>query len=570
MSSSLLVGIGLCIIFASAVYWVSFRFLGNAHGWYYLGIVLFIVAMIYFCARTGYETWFYSDVPFHLALIREHVETGQWLFPGDPFFSGYVTPLHHSLLHIIGAMFVMITRSVEHVWTILGIVYLVMAVIAAVLLGRTIFYKAHYGYGFAVLFVLMLLTSSMIPDLSLFSSLLIFIGYVAVIRVVAKESLYVRDAVIIGLLCGLAIAIRLLPGLFGYAGIIFLIVWMSIRKRIEIPHISAMILIVLLPMVIASPWLANMIGQAAGVQTAECDYYVDIPSYLKLRAGYFLTMFRIFLFVWLKYIVMALYIGGGIIFFIDKRVLQKQSSIVLRWLVVFYIVLFFFPWEYFSTICGLDSYRTDRLVNVTGRMLILIPSSLFLFILVVKLRTMSDGVNRNTLFRIVQTTGLFAVLFLILSGPAIRTRMRFEIPCGVRSRFEYITEKKEDILRVLKKQVVLSDAWTSYMTKYELDFYCVTAPVGHSSAIVDVVERSRQSQRFFAGLMTEREADVFLRRYGINYVLVNLHLARHGETTDFSPIEYEDYNEDYVNGLKILELIYRDDEIILWRVKKEV
>lgn len=354
MSSSLLVGIGLCIIFASAVYWISFRFLGSAHGWYYLGIVLFIVAMIYFCARTGYETWFYSDAPFHLALIREHIETRQWLLPGDPFFSGYITPLHHSLLHIIGAMFVMITGLVEHAWVILGIVYLIIAIITAVLLGRTIFYKAQYGYGFTVLFILMLLTTSMIPDLSLFSSLLIFMGYVAVIRVVANGCLYMCDAAIIGLLCGLAIAIRLLPGLFGYVGIICLIVWMGIRKRIEIPHISAMILIVLLPIVMASPWLCNMIGQAVGVQTTEFGYCVDIPSYLKLRAGYFLTMFRIFPFVWLWYIVMALYIGGCILFFIDKRLLQKQSSMVLRWFVVFYIVLFFFPWECISTICGLE------------------------------------------------------------------------------------------------------------------------------------------------------------------------------------------------------------------------
>lgn len=224
---------------------------------------------------------------------------------------------------------------------------------------------------------------------------------------------------------------------------------------------------------------------------------------------------------------------------------------------------------YFNNL-RIRSYRTERLVNVTGRMLILIPPSLFLFIVAVKLRNMSDGTNRNTLFRIVQTTGLFAVLFLILSGPAIRTRMRFEVPCNVRSRFGYITEKKGDILRVLRGQVVLSDMWTAYMTKYELGFYCVTAPIGHSSAIVDVIERSRQSQRFFAGRMTEKEADVFLRRYGISYVLVNLHLARHEHGTEFSPIEYEDYNEDYVNGLKILELIYRDDRIILWRVKKEV
>ena len=531
------------------------------------------MAVCYLCVRPGYETWFYSDAPFHLALIREHIEKSQWLFPGDPFFSGYPTPLHHSLVHVLGAILARMTGSVEYAWTFLGVIYLWLAVTTAVLLGNAIFYRARYTYGFAVLFILMLLTSSMIPDLSLFSALFIFIGYVGVIRTVERGRISWHDAVVIGLLCGLAIAIRLLPGLFGYAGIISLMIFMVVQKKMKVSHPVAVAFLVCLPLIIASPWLGNMIGQSLVVERGESALPVNtLPSYLELRKGYVVDMFRLFPFVWLRHILLSIYVTGIILLFRDKKFLYKQSCIVLRWIVIFYAVLFILPWRWFAELCGLDSYSTWRLVYVMSRMLVLVPPALPLFLVTLILHErgiFSEDVRGKKLFSGVQAISSFAILCVILSGPAIRTRMRFETPYNVRSRLGYLTVQQKPLLSLVKGEIVLSDAWTSYLTKYKLGFYCVTIPAGHSSPGVDVVERSCQAQRFFSGCMSEKENAVFLRSYGIRYVLVNLPLVRNEPGLELSSVEYKNYNSDYLKGLKILELLYQDDELILWRTKKE-
>jgi hypothetical protein len=120
---------------------------------------------------------------------------------------------------------------------------------------------------------------------------------------------------------------------------------------------------------------------------------------------------------------------------------------------------------------------------------------------------------------------------------------------------------------MLKDKVVLTDATTAYCLAYYAGAYAVAIPAGHGSPYINHEARNADVAAMFDLRTSAAERNELLRKYHVDYVLLNFR-GRRGEAAargEGVSKEYIDSCKAMFGGEKGFDLVYDVDGLIVYR-----
>ncbi len=532
--------------------------------------------LILICLSLMIMTWMFrsqiaclqSDMPFHYSLTRHVLETGMWFSPGDPFFVGVPTPLHFSLLHQIAAVLAH-HFTVTDAWGIIACASILLAMLAAQCLAARVL-KSPLQVSAATVFCgVDVALSAYIPGFSTMSRFVLWIAFSLVIGYVSdpQRPPQLKDAIVSGVLCGLAVAIRLFTGALGFIALLVLHIVVSrllpVRGRIK--YLACFTIFAVL---VSAPWLVNPFSQGSLHSTSRVLQAPAALGYVASRVKAFVILSPSEPGYWQWWVWVFLSCCGVMIvlFGFCKRIINNEG---IRVLVLTYIAMFLFPWCIVLRMLGVGEYTIFRFQDLLVRILAMIPIWLVVLVPILCLLRWAHTC-RLTLAKVALGVAGLLTLAILCFPAACRMRLKFEYGRDTPERFAYIYDGKEAELACLKGDTVLSDAWTSYMIQHQLGFRCVTTPVGHSSALVDVTSRSDFIKRLFSGELESSEVAGVLEEMACDWVLINVPLAQGKRMPHFGrePFEYSNYDLTFASNYRCLKEVIVDDGIQLYAVDR--
>ena len=557
----------LTLLIAAAVgtaFWAAiFRSSDKACRW--LCLVLLFCLMGWMVVYRSQQLCLYSDTPVHLAMIEKEAQCG--LFPGDPFFPGFPTPLHYSPLHVIGGALVTVAGlSVEGSWMVLGLLYAGLLFFSSLLFGRALFGDVKIAWVQALLTTLWLCLGDMVPHLGLSSVFSTLLAMSLLLDSAQRQTLSWLWVVCIAAIMGFALAVRLYPGLPGYLLLLVLICFLLGRLH-EMKHRSAKaIFLVLCPIILAWPWLSLVFDHGQGSGMAHVPGWPGWDVYWAIRLNYLREMW-----LW-KYAGPAIAgrlclclmcLGGCVLLF--TRMLSRTTRLFMGWMIGSLVVCWLIPVE----LCLAGSLSGDqmrRMGDIFGRFTSLIAPMALAFgvILYCKRQAASAMTGRAWAW---SSLALLCLILLCL-GPASSLRLKTTYGHAMRPRLDFLHSGKEKVFSVLRGRTVLSDSWTSYLTQHALGTYVVAIPEGHSSEMVDVRYRSNLIAALFSGVLPESSVRRLMAKYHVEFILINKVLAENRPIPhlEVKAVEYSGFNSSYMKKNPLFTLYYEDEDVLLLAV----
>ena len=541
--------------------WVAmFRLSAKTCRWLCLGLLSCLV--VWMIVYRSQQVSLYSDVPVHLAMIENEAESGP--FGGDPFFEKYPTPLHYSPLHMIGGWMVgTLGLTVENSWMVLGVFYAAGVFLASLVFGHALFRDERMAWVQAIVTTCWMCLGTSSPGFGPSSFFTILLAMGLILSCAQHQELKWSYVVLISVVVGFGLAVRLYPGSPGY--LLVLVLLFAMRPQWSRQQWQAKYVVMVLgPLLLAWPWLSLLIVHAhpgnGGTTTLSWPgwdaYWAIRWLYLKgiwLAAGPGFAQ------------ILCLLLGGlGSILLLTSQVVSRTARRFLGWMLGFLVVLWLFPLEVLLA-SSMSDVQLERMADIFGRFVNLSAPMAMAFGVIAVLKARAEVSGRRWT---VWSALALGCLILLGLGPASRLRLRVELGQDVRPRLEFLHRGKP-VFDILRGRVVLSDAWTSYLTQHALGSRVVAIPVGHSSEMVDIDYRRHCIGALFAGALPRDSVERLISRYRVDFILVNKVLAggRSIPNLEVTASEYEHYDPAYLRECGLFKVLFEDNDVLLLAVQ---
>lgn len=467
----------------------------------------------------GYDTW------MHLALIQRGVADG--LFAGDPYYVGFPTPPHYSVVDIFCILLSKALHIAPHLlWGNLSPIFATLIFLSFIWWYKELIGDPVLGWLAGLLFIVSIAGEWHYAIYPRNAALILFalshLFYFQSVRT-KKDKYILYTGISIGLciMSHLFAGIMCLISLVAYIFVNWLVEKIHRRPRMKLADLRCLASIPI-GLVVASPWLIVFGKQALMHDEASISHYSLPGSNIEAKIpGWTYTCYKPDLF-WKAFPTLLWLLAGLGLLICLYQVIRgnyKPHHVFLLSAAVIPVLVLFTP-------------LYSPIVNTFGEWM---PSRFMKIVPVPALTALSGGAIFQLLFSlrtkhrkqsiVIRSSGILLgfIAMLIVIPPSIEIQKNLHLVRNqVLAPLDTWDSDFHELEGILKNKVVLTDPWTSYFLPYYTEAFTVAIPAAHGSPYINHEARLADVSAMLNPQTTIADRHELLDRYRVDYVMLNL------------------------------------------------
>jgi hypothetical protein len=467
----------------------------------------------------GYDTW------MHLTIIQRGVENG--LFTGDPYYLGFPTTPHYSIVDVFYVLLSAISGIAPHLfWGNLSFIFVALIFLACIWWYKELFDDSALGWLVGLLFILSITIkwhyATYPRNIALIFFFLSHLFYFRSVR--TKQDRYTLYS---GISIGFCIMTHLFTGVMCFTSLVTYALtswgvdaihrkprlWNEDLRRLAFIPIS---------LIVSSPWMI-MFGKQALTHTEISMSHYSLPDWNVETTilGWTFKIYKPKLFWDIYPSLLWILAGVGLLiclYYIIRGSYKPLHVFLVSAAIIPPIVLLT---PFYSTIVNIfGEWMPSRFIRIMP-----VPPLAVLSIGIIIRFLASIRVNHRIQRAIIRSSGIvLGLIFMIIIIPPIVTIQK-DLYKGRNQVLTtlYVWNNDFNALKdKLKNKVVLTDPWTSYILSYYTDAYTVAIPAAHGSPYINHELRLEDVSVMFNPQTDPVKRYELIDKYQVDYVMINL------------------------------------------------
>jgi hypothetical protein len=515
----------------------------------------------------GYDTW------MHLAIIQRGVENG--LFTGDPYYLGFPTTPHYSIVDVFYVLLSAVSGIAPHLlWGNLSFIFVALIFLTCIWWYKELFDDSTLSWLAGLLFILSITIkwhyATYPRNIAFIFFFLSHLFYFKSVR--TKQDRYTLYS---GISIGFCIMSHLFTGVMCFTSLITYILmswgidavhrkprlWKEDLRRLAFIPIG---------LIVSSPWLV-MFGKQALAHTEISMSHYSLPDWDAKTTilGWTFTIYKTKLFWEIYPTLLWILTGIGLLIclYYIIRGSYKPLHVFLVSAAIIPVIVLLTP-LYSPIVHIFGEWMPSRFIRIMP-----VPPLAALSIGMILYFFASIRANHRIQRPVIRSLGIILVLiFMIIIIPPIITTQKnlYTSRNQVLTTLNTWDSDFNALKDTLKDKVVLTDPWTSYFLPYYTSAYTVAIPAAHGSPYINHEARLDDVSVMFNPQTDPANRYELLDRYNVEYVMLNLRPKIDNTASGYGLIGdyYSPSVKEIFDQQKRFKLIYDVNGLFVYAVRK--